>query len=58
MRNSEARRQQVGDYLLIVFTFSSVFYFLILRAHTLGAAGGLLRFRDHVVPGAGRFHYA
>jgi len=28
-------------YLLLVFLFSSVFYFLILRAHTLGAGGGL-----------------
>lgn len=28
-------------YLLLVFVFSSVFYFLILRAHKLGAAGGL-----------------
>jgi membrane protease YdiL (CAAX protease family) len=37
-------RQQVGMYLLIVFAFSSVFYFLTLRAHTLGAAGGLYVF--------------
>jgi membrane protease YdiL (CAAX protease family) len=28
-------------YLLLVFGFSSVFYFLILRAHKLGAGGGL-----------------
>jgi len=28
-------------YLLLVFAFSSVFYFLILRAHRLGAGGGL-----------------
>jgi len=27
--------------LLLVFAFSSVFYFLILRTHTLGAGGGL-----------------
>jgi len=34
-------RQQVLTYLLLVFAFSSVFYFLILRAHTLGAGAGL-----------------
>jgi len=28
-------------YLILVFGFSSVFYFLTLQAHTLGAAGGL-----------------
>jgi len=28
-------------YLLLTFAFSSVFYFLILTAHRLGAAGGL-----------------
>lgn len=33
--------RQIATYLLLVFTFSSVFYFLVLRAHTLGAAGGL-----------------
>jgi membrane protease YdiL (CAAX protease family) len=32
---------QVMLYLLLVYAFSSVFYFLVLRAHTLGAAGGL-----------------
>jgi membrane protease YdiL (CAAX protease family) len=32
---------QIATYLLLLFTFSSVFYFLVLRAHTLGAAGGL-----------------
>ena len=37
-RNS---RQQVAIYLLLVFAFSSVFYFLILRAHSLGAGAGL-----------------
>jgi len=26
---------------VIVFALSSIFYFLVLRAHTLGAAGGL-----------------
>ena len=29
------------QYLLLVLAFSSVFYFLILRAHALGAGGGL-----------------
>jgi len=33
--------QQVVIYLLLVFAFSSVFYFLILRAHSLGAGAGL-----------------
>jgi membrane protease YdiL (CAAX protease family) len=37
-------RQQVATYLLIVLAFSSVFYFLILKAHTLGAGGGLYVF--------------
>jgi len=31
----------IATYLLLVFGFSSVFYFLVLKAHTLGAAGGL-----------------
>jgi membrane protease YdiL (CAAX protease family) len=34
-------RRQVMIYLLLTFAFSSVFYFLILTAHRLGAAGGL-----------------
>jgi membrane protease YdiL (CAAX protease family) len=34
----------VGIYLLLVFAFSSVFYFLTLRAHTLGAGAGLFVF--------------
>ena len=33
--------RQIATYLVLVFVFSSVFYFLILKAHTLGAAGGL-----------------
>jgi hypothetical protein len=33
--------RQIATYLLFVFGFSSVFYFLVLKAHTLGAAGGL-----------------
>jgi len=32
---------QIVTYLLLTFAFSSVFYFLILRAHRIGAAGGL-----------------
>ena len=40
-RNS---RQQIGIYFLLVFAFSSVFYFLILRAHSLGGGGGLFVF--------------
>lgn len=34
-------RQQIVTYLLLVFAFSSIFYFLMLKAHTLGAGGGL-----------------
>ena len=34
-------RAQVGIYVAFVFLFSSVFYFLMLRAHTLGGGGGL-----------------
>jgi uncharacterized protein len=37
-RNS---RQQAALYLLLVFAFSCVFYFLILRAHSLGAGAGM-----------------
>ena len=44
MSEPKSPRQQVGMYLLIVFAFSSVFYFLMLRAHTLGAGGGLYVF--------------
>jgi membrane protease YdiL (CAAX protease family) len=33
--------QQIVTYLVLVFAFSSVFYFLMLKAHTLGAGGGL-----------------
>jgi len=40
-RNS---RQQMAIYLLLVLAFSSVFYFLILRAHSLGGGGGLFVF--------------
>ncbi len=41
MPQAGGARRQVLIYLLLVFAFSSVFYFLILRAHKLGAAGGL-----------------
>lgn len=41
MSAPRSSRAQVVTYLLLVFAFSSVFYFLILRAHTLGAAAGL-----------------
>jgi membrane protease YdiL (CAAX protease family) len=34
-------RRQVLDYLLFLFLFSSVFYFLIIRAAHLGAGAGL-----------------
>jgi len=44
MSEQRSSRQQVGIYLLVVFAFSSVFYFLMLRAHTLGAGGGLYVF--------------
>lgn len=40
-RNS---RQQIAIYLLLVLAFSSIFYFLILRAHSLGGGGGLFVF--------------
>ncbi len=41
MQIVRARKRQVVIYLLLVFGFSSVFYSLILRAHKLGAGGGL-----------------
>jgi uncharacterized protein len=44
MSEQRSSRQQVGTYLLIVFACSSVVYLLILRAHTLGAGGGLYVF--------------
>jgi CAAX protease family protein len=34
-------RRQVATYLAFVFAYSSVFYFLILKAHTLSAGAGL-----------------
>ena len=44
MPQPKSSRQQVAIYILLVFAFSSVFYFLTLRAHTLGAGGGLFVF--------------
>ena len=41
MRQARSSRQQVATYIVLVFLFSSLFYFLILRAHTLRAGGGL-----------------
>lgn len=44
MAEQRSSRQQIAIYLLLVFAFSSVFYFLVLRAHTLGAGAGLYVF--------------
>ena len=41
MAVSRASRSQVMMYVLFVFLFSSIFYSLMLRAHTLGGGGGL-----------------
>jgi uncharacterized protein len=41
MAQTRASRTQVGMYVGFVFLFSSVFYFLMLRAHSLGGGGGL-----------------
>jgi len=41
MSEPRGSRRRVVIFLLLVFAFSSVFYFLILRAHKLGAGGGL-----------------
>jgi uncharacterized protein len=40
----KSSRQQIAIYLVLVFAFSSVFYFLVLRAYTLGAGAGLYVF--------------
>jgi membrane protease YdiL (CAAX protease family) len=40
----KSSRQQIAIYLVLVFAFSSVFYFLVLKAHTLGAGAGLYVF--------------
>lgn len=44
MSDQKRSRRQVGIYLLLVFAFSSLFYFLMLRAHTLGAGTGMFVF--------------
>lgn len=44
MPEKRSSRQQIAIYLLLIFAFSSVFYFLILRAHSLGGGGGLFVF--------------
>lgn len=44
MPEKRSSRQQITIYLLLVFSFSSVFYLLILRAHSLGGGGGLFVF--------------
>src|SRR5262245_51079245 len=41
MSNEQNTRHSILTYLVLAFTFSSPFYFLMLKAHTLGAAGGL-----------------
>src|SRR5215470_269557 len=41
MPQARSSRPQVATYLLLVFLFSSLFYFLILRAHTLRSGAGL-----------------
>jgi membrane protease YdiL (CAAX protease family) len=44
MTGQRSSRQQVEIYLLLVFAFSSLFYFLMLKAHTLSAGAGLFVF--------------
>jgi CAAX protease family protein len=44
MPEKATSRQQIITYLVLVFAFSSVFYFLTLRAHSLGAGAGLYVF--------------
>jgi len=41
MPEQRSSRRQVATYLVLLFAFSSVFYFLVLRAHTLSAGAGL-----------------
>lgn len=41
MSEQQKSGQPILTYLVLVLAFSSVFYFLMLKAHTLGAAGGL-----------------
>jgi uncharacterized protein len=44
MTGQRSSRRQVGMYLLLVLAFSSLFYFLMLKAHTLSAGAGLFVF--------------
>jgi preprotein translocase subunit SecE len=44
MSEKSNSRQQIITYLVLVFAFSSVFYLLTLRAHSLGAGTGLYVF--------------
>jgi len=41
MSETRSSRAQVVMYLVFVFLFSSIFYFLMLRGHTLAGGGGL-----------------
>lgn len=41
MSESRPSQRHLWTYLLLVFLYSSVFYFLILHAHKLNASGGL-----------------
>jgi len=41
MSRQQNSRQSILTFLVLVFAFSSIFYFLVLKAHTLGAGGGL-----------------
>lgn len=41
MSETKNSRRPVFTYLLLVFAFSSLFYFFTLKAHTLGAGAGL-----------------
>src|SRR5215831_13821019 len=40
MTDTTSVGRRVGTYLVLTFAFSSVFYFLIIRAGTLGGGGG------------------
>src|SRR5439155_16502189 len=44
MGEKDNSAKQIAIYLLLVFAFSSVFYFAVLRAHSLGAGAGLYVF--------------
>lgn len=44
MPEQKSSRQQAGIYVLLVLTFSSLFYFLMLKAHTLSAGAGMYVF--------------